>query len=255
MSSLPSNSQSASKAKYTSRHDSSSNAPPPSVHQHDTTFGSWFALDQNDALMWPSTRSTSHQTSESSETTMLGGFYDGGTFDNASSVTLQDEFPWHEVEVNKYTQRIPSTIVPALLQGVSDVSPSSRSSPDRAEGESREVDEESDSGDALPRYSTTQKGKWKARTEDDIGHGNRWARIESPRFHFQGIHNVGFFVPSIGGTGSTSQRYSPSGNGLCITDRFYKIMRTARRRCHSAKGLRFQYIYSEPLIRSSSDIS
>lgn len=124
---------------------------------------------------------------------MLGGFFDSGKFDNASSVTLQDEFPWHEVGVNKYTQRIPSTIVPALLQGVTDLSPS-RSSLDGGEGESREADEDlSVSGDVLPRYSAVQKGKWKARKDDDVMHGSRRIRSPSPQFHLDSIHNVSFF--------------------------------------------------------------
>lgn len=189
--SSPNIDQPASKAKDTSRHDSNSDAPPSGTvpgHWDDTIFDPRLFLNEEHTLTWPTTRSTSHQPSESSQTTMLCRSYDGGTFDNASSVTLQDEFPWHEVEVNKSTQRIPPTIVPALLQGVSDVSPSSRSILDNAESELREVDEDSDLGDALPRYSALRKGKWKALSEDEIVHDSSL----SPPFHFQRIDVVSF---------------------------------------------------------------
>ncbi|KAI9461150.1 hypothetical protein HD554DRAFT_2316687 [Boletus coccyginus] len=169
---------------------SSRDTPESSTaHEHDTASESRPTPDRNHALTWPATRSTSHQPSEVSGSTMLGGFYDGDKFDNASSVTLQGEFPWHEVGVNKCTQRIPSTIVPALLQEVSNVSPS-RSSLCREEGGSYEVDEDpSDSEDVVSRYSAAQKGKWKAQTDGDVMHGSHLARSPSPQFHFENIHN------------------------------------------------------------------
>lgn len=183
---------SAKRGGYRNRHNSNSNTPLSSIHEHEPSSEFSFTPGNDYALTWPATRSTSHQPSEVSETTMLGGFYDSGKLDNASSVTLHDEFPWHEVGVNKYTERIPSTIVPALLQGVHDISPS-RSSLD-GEGESREVDEDSSvSGDVLPRYSAVQKGKWKARKDDSVVHGSRWSRSPSPQFHLDSIHNVSFF--------------------------------------------------------------
>jgi hypothetical protein len=193
MSSPPNTGQSPSRVKHRNRHDCDSNTPESSsIHEHDTASEFRSTPDRNYALTWPATRSTSHQPSEASETTMLGGFYDGGMFDNASSITLQDEFPWHEVGVNKYTQKIPSTIVPALLQGISNVSPS-RFSLDGEEGGSREVDEDSsDSGD-VPRYSAAQKGKWNARTGGDVIQGSRWVRSPSPQFRFDNICNVIFF--------------------------------------------------------------
>ncbi|KAG8220652.1 hypothetical protein J3R82DRAFT_2920 [Butyriboletus roseoflavus] len=178
MSSLPNIDLSGSGAECANRHDSNSNMPPPSFGEHDTASQFRLTSGQNHELTGPATGSTSHQLSENSERTMLGGFYDGVMFDNTSSVTLQDEFPWHEVGVNKCMQKIPSTIVPALLQGVSDVSPS-RSSLDGVDGESCEVKEDSsDSGD-LPRYSAAQKRKWIARKDDNVVHGSHW--VGSPR--------------------------------------------------------------------------
>lgn len=159
---------------------------------------------------------------------MLGGFYDGGKFDDTSYVTLQDEFPWHEVGVNKYTQRIPATIVPALLQSVTDVSPS-RSSLDREEDEFHEVDEDSSvSGDVVPRYSVAQKGKWKARKDD---HVSRRLRSPSLQFHFDSVSNVSLFMSLVDGAGSNSHRCSLLRTGSSITDQFCKITLTARRRC------------------------
>lgn len=197
MSFLPNIGQSTSRAQHTNCHDPSSRNTPESstAHEHDTALESRPTPDRNYALTWPATRSASHQPSEVSGSTMLGRFYDGGKFDNASSVTLQDEFPWHEVGVNKCTQRIPSTIVPALLQGVSNVSPS-RPSLCREEGGPSEVDEDlKDLEDVVPRYSAAQKGKWKDQAGGDITgmHGSRSARSPSPQFHFESTHNVSFF--------------------------------------------------------------
>ena len=220
-----------------------------SIHEHDTASEFRSTPDRNYALTWPATRSTSHQLSEASETTMLGGFYGGSMFDNTSSITLQDEFPWHEVGVNKSTQNIPSAIVPALLQGIGHVSPS-RSSLDGEEGGSREVDEDSSDSGGVPRYSAAQKGKWKAQTGGDVMQGSRWVRSLSPQFHFDNIYNVNFFVSSIGGTNLNLHRCSPLRTGLCIPNRFCKTMRTARRRCRWDAGLRFQYVCRGPLLHT-----
>lgn len=123
---------------------------------------------------------------------MLGGLHDGGVFDNASSVTLQDEFPWHEVGVDKSTHRIPSTIVPALLQGISNVPPASDSEED---GSCKVDNDSSDSEEVMPRYSTAQKGKWKAQMDSHaIDHGG-WIRSPTPDFHLHNIHNVSILVP------------------------------------------------------------
>lgn len=181
MSSLPNIDQSASGTECTNRRDSTPNMPPSSFHEHHTASES--------RLTRPATRYISHQPSEISETTMLGGFYDGGMFDDASSVTLQDEFPWHEVGINKYTQQIPSTVVPALLQGVSDLS-ASRSSLDGAHGKSREVNEDSSHSGDVPRLSTAQKGKWKAQKDDPVMRGSHRVRSPSPFYNF---HHVSLF--------------------------------------------------------------
>ena len=252
MSSLPN-----SRVKHSDRHDSNSNTQESSsIHEHNTASEFRSTPDRNYALTWPATRSTSHQPSEASGTTMLGGFHDGGMFDNASSTTLQDEFPWHEVRVNKYMQKIPSTIVPALLQGITNLSPS-RSSLDREEeGGSREVDEESSGSGAGPRYSAAQKGKWKARTDGDIMHGSRRVRSPSPRSHFDRVRNVSFFVVfSIGGTGSNSHWCSLLRTGFCIPNRFCKISRTVRRHCRWDAGSRFQYVCRGLLAHTLSDAS
>lgn len=192
MSSHPRVGQSSSR---TSCDHSRSSTPLLSIDEYSTAFKSWlsFDQDQNHAETRPTTTPTSHQPSDGSETTGLGRCYDSGTFDAAPSVTLRDTFLWHGVGVNKSTQRLPSTIVPALLQGVSDVSPSSRSTSDRAQGELREVDENNNPGDVSPRYSAAQKGKWKARTDNEIVHDTHCVRSESPEFHFPPMHNVSFF--------------------------------------------------------------
>lgn len=241
MSSLPDTGQSTNGAKGTDGHDSTLDASSSNIPKHETASETRSTPDRTTAKTWPATRSTSHQPSEGSDTTQLGGFYDGGVFDNASSVTLQDEFPWHEVGVSKSTQRIPSTIVPALLQGISSVSPT-RSSFDGECG-SRELDENpSDLGDVVPGYSAVQKGKWKVQTSGDVMDGGGWLRSPSPQFHFESIHNVSVVVSPTSGTNLKSYHYSPLKTGSCITGRFCKITRTARRRCPSGVGWRFQYV-------------
>ena len=238
MSSPPDIVLSTSDANATRRHKSHSHTPPPSIHELESAFESWIA--------WPATRCSSLQPTEDSETTIPDAYHDGSALDNTSSVTLHDKFPWHEVGVNEYTEKIPSTIVPALLQGVSDISPPRSlldSAGDAALDGLREVDENSDLDD-LPRYSAAQKGKWRARAEDDVGDGNDRVGTESLQFDSLGIENVSSFVMfSICGTGSTSQPRSPLRIGLRTVDRFYRNTRIARRRCHWAEDSRFQYVY------------
>ncbi|KAG6373248.1 hypothetical protein JVT61DRAFT_6874 [Boletus reticuloceps] len=173
MSSLPNIDQPASKAEHINRHDANLNTASQSVHERDTT--SEFSHPKD------------------SESTKLCTFLDDRAYDDASSVTFQDEFLWHQVGVNKYSQKIPSMIVPALLQGFRNVSPS-RSPLDEFELEDifREADEDSSNpGDGVPRYSATQKGKWKAQADGDVMQSSSGVvKPPSPQFQFRSIFDI-----------------------------------------------------------------
>ncbi|KAF8124051.1 hypothetical protein EV363DRAFT_1227624 [Boletus edulis] len=191
MSSLPNIDQPASKAEHVNRHDANLNTASQSVHKRDMTSESRSTPDRIPPLTPPATRFASYQPSEGSESTKLCTLPDDRAYDDASSVTFQDEFPWHQVGLNRCSQKIPSMIVPALLQGFRNVSPS-RSPLDELEDIFREADEySSNPGDGVPRYSATQKGKWKAQTDGEVMQSSRGVvRPPSPQFQFGSIFDT-----------------------------------------------------------------
>ncbi|KAG9310438.1 hypothetical protein JVU11DRAFT_9578 [Chiua virens] len=175
MSSLPHNDQSTIGENDATFTDNSSLFPlewndlfclPPDSPSEPTSI-----LDQNDAPIQSATRDAPHQPSESSETIMLGNFYDGGTSDY--SFTLEDLPSYHDVGDNKSTQKFPFMVVPGFLEGHTDV-PSYPPPSDCKEEESRQM--------LYSDMPALQNGTEKSSANDDFFLRSRAIRIPSLGF-------------------------------------------------------------------------